>query len=98
MFAKLLHGLTSTIGRIKQLWTNENVPAEVQTRHDFLDGQGLVPAAPVDTCGVRNNIVRYSIIPSDRCGIRNDIVRYSIIPSDRCGIRNVIVSIEQITT
>lgn len=56
MFTKLLHGLTSTIGRIKQLWTKENVPAQASTLHDFRDGDGWVPAAPVDEGGVNNRI------------------------------------------
>ena len=57
-----------------QEWTNQNVPAGVETLHDFGDGLGPVPAVPVDACGVRNDIIDVARLPEDKCGLRNDII------------------------
>ena len=40
-----------------QQWTNQNVPAGVETLHDFGDGLGPVPAIPVDSASLRCDLV-----------------------------------------
>ena len=64
-----------------QEWTNQNIPAGVQTVHDFGDGLGPVPAAPVDSCGVRNDITAVVAYPvnTESCGVRNDIISAEIV-------------------
>ena len=83
-----------------QEWTNQNVPAGVETLHDFGDGLGPVPAVPVDACGVRNDITGVITYPvnTDACGVRNDITGVITYPvnTDACGVRNDIISIELI--
>lgn len=97
MFSKLLHGLTATVNRIVQLWTKDNIPAGVQTRHDFKDGTGLVPAAPMDACGIENTVLQavHIDIHRDGCGIRNEAISIVEIPksTDSCGIRNSVVNV-----
>lgn len=70
MFAKLLHGLTATLGRVKQLWTKEDVPSGVQTTHDFKDGDGLVPAIPLDEVTVNTELSKMTVATTP-----NDILK-----------------------
>ena len=64
-----------------QGWTKDNLPVGVQTLHDFGDGSGPVPAAPVDSCGVRNDIIDVIVYPvnADSCGVKNDIIDVEIL-------------------
>lgn len=51
-FMRLHHTIASLAKRVfRQLWTNAEVPPDISVRHDFHDGKGKVPAAPVDTVG-----------------------------------------------
>ena len=83
-----------------QSWTNSNVPAGVQTVHDFGDGLGPVPAIPTDAAGIRNDITAVVAYPvqTDSCGVRNDIIDTVIYPvqTDNCGVRNDIINVELI--
>ena len=74
---KLPYGTPQT----PQEWTKQNVPAGVETLHDFGDGLGPVPAVPVDACGVRNDITGVITYPvnTDACGVRNDIISIEVI-------------------
>ena len=80
-----------------QEWTKDNVPEGVQTVHDFGDGQGAVPAIPVDSCGVRNYIIGVVTYPvnADSCGVRNYIIGVVTYPvnADSCGVRNDIIGV-----
>lgn len=96
MFAKLLHGLTATISRIKQLWTNENIPDDIQLLHDFNDGNGLVSASPVDESSLRNDLVKLTKfeIQVDGSALRNDLVKLTKfdVRMDGSSFRNDLVS------
>ena len=102
MFAKLMHGLTATLGRVKQLWTNVNVPNGVQTRHDFRDGQGKVPAIPVDNAGISNeaiNVKAISYFGTDNAGISNEAINVKAISypgKDNAGISNEVINVEEL--
>ena len=60
-----------------QEWTNTNVPAGVQTLHDFGDGAGPVPAIPVDNAGLSNDVINVKVIShfgTDNAGLSNDVI------------------------
>ena len=61
MFIKLTHGLHSIINAIVsyiQRWTDDSVPYNTKTLHNFKDGLGKRPAVPLDETTATNNIVR----------------------------------------
>lgn len=61
MFIKLTHGLHSIINAIVsyiQRWTDDSVPDNTKTLHNFKDGLGKRPAVPLDETTATNNIVR----------------------------------------
>ena len=61
MFIKLTHGLHSIINAIVsyiQRWTDDSVPDNTKTLHNFKDGLGKRPAVPLDETTTTNNIVR----------------------------------------
>lgn len=60
-----------------QEWTKQNVPAGLQTLHDFGDGAGPVPAIPFDAAAVTNDAIK--IIPissfgSDSASVTNEAI------------------------
>jgi len=60
MFIKLTHGLHSIINAIVsyiQRWTDDSVPDNTKTLHNFKDGLGKRPAVPLDELNSSNNIV-----------------------------------------
>ena len=59
-----------------QEWTKQNVPAGLQTLHDFGDGAGPVPAIPVDNAGIRDEIMKVNAyeLHNDNAGIRDEIM------------------------
>ena len=60
MFIKLTHGLHSIINAIVsyiQRWTDDSVPDDTKTLHNFKDGLGKRPAVPLDETTSTNNIV-----------------------------------------
>lgn len=61
MFIKLTHGLHSIINAIVsyiQRWTDDSVPDNTKTLHNFKDGLGKRPAVPLDETTSTNNIVK----------------------------------------
>ena len=61
MFIKLTHGLHSIINAIVsyiQRWTDDSVPDNTKTLHNFKDGLGKRPAVPLDETTATNNIVK----------------------------------------
>ena len=61
MFIKLTHGLHSIINAIVsyiQRWTDDSVPYNTKTLHNFKDGLGKRPAVPLDETTTTNNIVK----------------------------------------
>ena len=61
MFIKLTHGLHSIINAIVsyiQRWTDDSVPDNTKTLHNFKDGLGKRPAVPLDETTLTNNIVK----------------------------------------
>lgn len=61
MFIKLTHGLHSIINAIIsyiQRWTDDSVPDNTKTLHNFKDGLGKRPAVPLDETTSTNNIVK----------------------------------------
>lgn len=61
MFIKLTHGLHSIINAIVsyiQRWTDDSVPDNTKTLHNFKDGLGKRPAVPLDETTTTNNIVK----------------------------------------
>lgn len=61
MFIKLTHGLHSIINAIVsyiQRWTDDSVPDNTKTLHNFKDGLGKRPAVPLDETTSMNNIVK----------------------------------------
>ena len=61
MFIKLTHGLHSIINAIVsyiQRWTDDSVPDNTKTLHNFKDGLGKRPAIPLDETTTTNNIVK----------------------------------------
>ena len=61
MFIKLTHGLHSIINAIVsyiQKWTDDSVPDNTKTLHNFKDGLGKRPAVPLDETTSTNNIVK----------------------------------------
>lgn len=95
-----LHHLFRALSGYVQKWTKQNIPSECPVLHDFGDGEGAVPAVPVDNCGVRNDIATIFTIPinTDMCGVRSDISGITTYPvnNDVCGVRNDIISIEPV--
>lgn len=60
-----------------QEWTKTNVPAGVQTLHDFGDGAGPVPAIPFDAAAVTNEAIKImpiSSFGSDSASITNEAI------------------------
>ena len=59
-----------------QEWTKNNVPTGVQTLHDFGDGAGPVPAIPLDSAGVYNEITNVNcyVLNKENCGVSNEII------------------------
>jgi len=58
-------------------WTKANVPAGVETLHDFGDGQGLVPAIPFDNAGVTNDAISIKVVShfgTDNASVTNDVI------------------------
>ncbi len=93
-----LHHLFRALSGYVQKWTKQNIPSECPVLHDFGDGEGAVPAAPVDLCSVTNNVIKVLpfSIQSDTCGIANHIistVRYET-HTDKCGVMNKLISVE----
>ena len=61
MFIKLTHGLHSIINAIVsyiQRWTDDSVPDNTKTLHNFKDGLGKRPAVPLDETTTTNNIIK----------------------------------------
>ena len=61
MFIKLTHGLHSIINAIVsyiQRWTDDSVPDNTKTLHNFKDGLGKRPAVPLDETTSTNNIIK----------------------------------------
>ena len=61
MFIKLTHGLHSIINAIVsyiQRWTDDSVPDNTKTLHNFKDGLGKRPAIPLDETTATNNIIK----------------------------------------
>ena len=88
------HHLFRALGGYVQKWTKRNIPNDCQVLHDFSDSSGAVPASPVDSCGIRNDIIAVNRLPSDVCGLRNDIIAVNRLPGDVCGLRNDIIAVE----
>lgn len=84
MFVKLLHGLQSVIGGFVQKWTNDNIPSDISLLHDFRDGLGYVPGAPVDEVGVRADLLNIREIPiisaSDGAGVEIGLLQDRLLP------------------
>ena len=62
---------------IEQEWTKTNVPAGVQTLHDFGDGAGPVPAIPFDNASVTNDVIQMKVIShfgTDNASVTNDVI------------------------
>lgn len=60
MFIKLTHGLHNVINAIVsylQRWSDDSVPPDTKTLHNFKDGLGKKPAVPLDEIKSRNDIV-----------------------------------------
>lgn len=95
-----LHHLFRALSGYVQKWTKQNIPNDCPVLHDFGDGEGAVPAAPVDNCGLRNDITTIIALPinTDNCGVRSDISGITSYPvnHDICGVRNDIISIEPV--
>lgn len=109
---KLLHTtltvLANALGPIfRQLWTKDQVPSEVSLRHDFNDGAGSVPAAPVDEVGASSEVVSVEqkvtmAAARDNVGASSEVVgveqKVTMAASmDNVGASSEIVSIEIIT-
>lgn len=109
---KLLHTtltvIANAVGPIfKQLWTKDQVPSEVSLRHDFNDGAGSVPAAPVDNVGASSEVVNVEqkvimATAADNMGASSEVVNVEqkvtmATATDNVGASSEIVSIE-ITT
>ena len=85
-----------------QEWTKTNVPAGVQTLHDFGDGLGPVPAIPVDNAGFSNDVVNIKVISypvTDNAGLTNDVVNIKVISysgTDNAGFSNDVINVEEL--
>lgn len=58
-------------------WTKTNVPAGVETLHDFDDGQGVVPAIPFDNASVINDAISIKVVShfgTDNASVTNDVI------------------------
>ncbi len=91
-----LHHLFRALSGYIQKWTKQNIPQEVQTVHDFGDGAGSVPASPVDTSSIRNDVLKTIAFPlnTDNCGIYCQVVKTVGFPvnSSECTVRNDVTS------
>ena len=91
-----LHHIFRAIGGYIQKWTKQNVPTGVQTLHDFGDGDGLVPASPVDSSSIRNDVLKTIAFPlnTDKCSIYCQVVKAVGFPVNysECSVRNDVAS------
>ena len=85
-----------------QGWTKDNVPAGLQTLHDFGDGAGPVPAIPYDNAGLANDVINVKVIShygTDKAGISNDVINVKVIShygTDNAGISNDVINVEEL--
>ena len=83
-----------------QEWTKQNVPAGLQTLHDFGDGLGPVPAVPLDSAGISKEIVKIDSykIYYNSVGINKEIIKIDSYEAckEAVGISKEIINIEEV--
>jgi hypothetical protein len=94
------HHLFRAIEGYIQKWTKENVPTGVRTLHDFGDGEGSVPAAPVDNSSIQNVVIHLAPITVGRttASISNNVIGVTglVTNSHRASIINTVLSMEAV--
>jgi len=94
------HHMFRALSGYVQRWTKQNIPNDCQVLHDYGNGEGAVPSAPVDLSGVRNDIISTFKIPfyTEASSVRNDIIAMVHYPInyDTCGVSNDIIMVEQL--
>lgn len=88
-----------SIPRVRQGWTESNIPSGNKLRHDFDDGRGLVSAAPYDNSSIENNLTKLVKFPvnlgsSSVSNSLEKIVEYKI-GFGSSSVSNEIISIEE---
>jgi hypothetical protein len=88
-----------SIPRIKQGWTESNIPSGNKLRHDFDDGRGFVSAAPYDNSSIENNLTKLVKFPvnlgsSSVSNSLENLVEYKIALGSS-SVSNEIISIEE---
>ena len=97
-----IHHLFRALSGNVQEWTKQNIPAECSVLHDFGDGAGPVPAAPVDRASVENEVIRINVIShfaQDNSAISNDVIGINIIShyaQDNASISNDVIGVEEL--
>jgi hypothetical protein len=83
-----------------QKWTKTNVPAGVQTLHDFGDGAGLVPAVPLDSAGISKELAKIDSYEmyKDSVGISKELAKIDSYEmyKDSVGISKEIINVEEV--
>lgn len=91
-----LHHLFRALGGYVQKWTKQNIPSDCKLLHDFGDGEGAVPAAPVDNGAYRNDIVACtkSYVQVSNASFDNTVTSLtkSYVQFDSAGFQNNIVA------
>lgn len=88
-----------SIPRIKQGWTESNIPSGNKLRHDFDDGRGFVSAVPYDNSSIENNLTKLVKFPvnlgsSSVSNSLEKLVEYKIALGSS-SVSNEIISIEE---
>ena len=71
------HGINSILRAIFR-WTKSDIPSDVSTRYNFKDGEGVVPAVPLDFISVKSAI--------DKCALRNTFYHKTEELNTQCSI------------
>ena len=96
-----IHHLFRALSGYVQKWTKQNIPAECSVLHDFGDGAGPVPAAPVDDAGIYNTIRSANTyeLHIDTSSVYNTLQSVNLyeLHIDTSSVYNTIVDVQELT-